>query len=337
MNIFDKRLIINTGKGGVGKTSVSAAIGLAAARRGKRVLIMQLGVKDRMARLFGSPPVGTEPIEVEDNLFAVNVTPQAAMEEYALLKLKLKTIYRAVFENRFIRTFLRVIPGLNELVYLGKAWHEEQARDTLGRPRWDMIVIDAPATGHGIFFMQIPKMITAMISSGPMYDEAMQIRRLVEDPTRTALNLITLVEEMPVNETIELKERVDSELHVPLGFVVCNALYPDRFSANQRALLHKLEQGYPENDDTLASLLDAGLFRLNRVEMQQHHLDRLETSVDLPQIRIPYFFTERFNFMTVSKIADEFNRQASAHAKGEPIPQPLPPEEPEWTGVGEAP
>ncbi len=328
VDIFDKRLIINTGKGGVGKTTLSAAIGLAAARRGKRVLIMQLGVKDRMARLFGAPFVGTDPVEVEDNLFAVNVTPESALEEYALLKLKLKTLYKAVFENRFVRTFLRVIPGLNELFYLGKAWYEEAARDAAGRPRWDMIVIDAPATGHGVFFLQIPRMITSMITSGPMYDEAAQIQRLVEDKSRTALNLVTLVEEMPVNETIELAAKVERELRVPLGFVVCNALYTQRFQPRQADLLRRIEDHWPDDGGHLDRLLDAGLFRLDRVEMQRRHLERLDDALTLPRVTIPYYFTERFNFQTIARIADELERQNKAILGGERAPQPLPPPPP---------
>ncbi len=310
-DLFEKRFVINTGKGGVGKTTISAAVALAAARRGKRVLLMDMSAKERFSRIFGSKPLSVEPLEVEENLFAVRITPDEALEEYAIMKLRLKTLYKAVFENRFIRTFLRVIPGLNELTLLGKAWHEEQARDPMtGRPVWDMIVIDAPATGHGVFFLQIPDVICSMITSGPMYQEARQIGDLVHDPRRTALNLITLVEEMPVNETIELKQRLDDALKVPLGFVVANAIYPPLFDAHAD-LMEKLDAAGPVEGD-LGRMLDAALFRRKRVELQRTYLDRIDAEIDLPQIHIPYYFTERFDFMTISKIADQIDRQASA-------------------------
>jgi hypothetical protein len=291
---------------------------LAAARRGKKVLIMELGTKEKMSRFFGSEPVGSEPVLVEENLYAVNVTPDAALEEYVVMKLKLRTLYKAVFDNRFVRSFLRVIPGLNELVLLGKAWYEEQATEPWsGKPRWDMIVVDAPATGHGVFFLKIPSVIVGAISSGPMYDEAQQIRSLLEDPRRTALNLITLVEEMPVNETIELKREIETTLGVPLGYVVANEIYDPRFSAADTELAKRLRREAGEagrEEDTVSDLLDASIFRADRVSLQVSYLDRIHREVTLPLIRIPYYFTERFGFMTISKIADDITRQVLADA-----------------------
>mgnify|MGYP000468796719 CR=1 FL=1 len=312
-NLFDKRFIINTGKGGVGKTTISAAIGLAAARRGKRVLLLDLGAKERISRIFGSRPLGYDEIEVEENLFAAHITPDVALEEYALMKLRLKTIYKAVFENRFVRSFLRVIPGLNELTLLGKAWHEEQAVDPdTGKPVWDMIIVDAPATGHGIFFLQIPDVITGMITSGPMFREASQISALIHDPVRTALNLVTLVEEMPVNETIELKARVDDELKVPLGYVVANSVYSPAFSPSQTRDVDTARERWPRDGGPVDRMLEAATFRQQRVELQRGYLERIDREIDLPQLRIPYYFTERFDFMTVSKIADQIERQVAA-------------------------
>jgi anion-transporting ArsA/GET3 family ATPase len=316
-DLFDKRFVINTGKGGVGKTTLSAAIGLAAARRGKRVLVMELNAKDKLARLFGASSVGDEPIEIEENLFAINVTPDAALEEYLLLKLRLKTLYRAVFENRFVRSFLRVIPGLNELVLLGKAWHEENRRDPdTGRPVWDMVVIDAPATGHGVFFLKIPDVIISALRAGPMVDEARRIADLLHDPRRTALNLITLVEEMPVNETIELRQQLRAELKVPLGFVIANAIYPPLFSDEQADQLRALREKIPNNGDHLDRMMEAALFRRGRVELQREYLDRIDREVDLPQLHVPYYFTERFDFQTISRIADQLDRQVRAHLQG---------------------
>lgn len=320
--LFEKRFIINTGKGGVGKTTISAAIGLAAARQGKKVLIMELGTKEKMSRLFGSDPVGSQPVLVEENLYAVNVTPDAALEEYVVMKLKLRTLYKAVFDNRFVRSFLRVIPGLNELVLLGKAWYEERATEAWsGKPRWDMIVIDAPATGHGVFFLKIPSVIVGAIGSGPMYDEAQQIRSLIEDPERTALNLITLVEEMPVNETIELKQEIEDTLGVPLGYVVANEIYAPRFGDDDAELMDRLKPHLADDSggQALAGLFDAAVFRAERVHMQASYLDRIRREVELPLIKIPYYFTERFGFMTISKIADDLTAQVLALEATEPM------------------
>lgn len=314
VDLFTKRFIINTGKGGVGKTTVSAAIGLAAARRGKRVLVMEMNAKDKLSRLFGTAAPGIEPVELEENLYGVNVTPDAALKEYAMMKVRIKTLYRAVFENRFVRSFLRVIPGLNDLNLLGKAWYEEQRLDpSTGKPYWDMIVIDAPATGHGVFFLKIPDVILSLVPTGPMAAEARQISDLIHDEKRTLLNLVTLVEEMPVNETIELRKRAEDELKVPLGYVMANSVYPSIFSEAQSDLLRKINAARQEGEGRVDKLLDAACFRAGRVQLQREYLERIDREIDLPCVKIPYYFTERFDFMTISRIADQINAQVASH------------------------
>jgi anion-transporting ArsA/GET3 family ATPase len=313
IDLFQRRFVINTGKGGVGKTTISAAIALAASRRGKRVLLMEIGAKERGSRLFGAAPLGFEPLEVEENLFAIHVSPEAAFEEYAVMKLRLKALYRAVFANRFMRSFLRVIPGLNELTLLGKAWHEVEARNPRGTFRWDMVIVDAPATGHGIFFLKIPDVITSLVTTGPMVEECRRLSALLRNRRTTVLNLITLVEEMPVNETIELRAQLEEEFDVPLGFVVANAVYPPLFDADEVRALRRRREEHPRDGSTGDRLLEAGLFRVERVELQSGYLDRIDRELDLPQIRVPYYFTERFDFQTISKIADDIERQVAAH------------------------
>ena len=120
-DLLDKRLLIVTGKGGVGKSSVAAALALLAARRGKRVLVCEVNAQERVAPLLGAAPSGPVTRQVADNLYTVNVTPPEAMREYGLMVLRFRTIYEAVFENRLVRYFLRVIPSLAELVMLGNS------------------------------------------------------------------------------------------------------------------------------------------------------------------------------------------------------------------------
>ncbi len=306
-DIFDHRLIINTGKGGVGKTVISAAYAFAAARQGKRVLLVQLGVKEKVSRIFGSSPVGVEPVEVEENLFSINVTPEAALEEYLVLKLRLKSLYKAVFENRFIHSFIRLLPGLHELNQLGKVWYELQATRSHRRPKWDLIVVDCHATGHGLFLLQSPAVIMNMISSGAMYQEAKKLYDMLKAET-TVLNLVTLVEEMPVNETIELRQILRDELNIKLGYVVANAVYEPRFGA--ATALTTARQAWPHDGSPTDQLLEAGMFRHSRVELQAHYLERLKAELSMPLIEVPYYFTEHFNFQTISKIADDIERQS---------------------------
>lgn len=303
VNLFEKRFVVNTGKGGVGKSTLSAAMALAAARKNKRVLAIELNTKERISRLFGRPEVGGTITKVHDNLWAVNVTPDEAMREYVLMNIRVEMFARAVFESRFVKQFLRVIPGLNELVLIGKAWYHEQEKDKHGQPVWDFIVIDAPATGHGLFLLRIPKVITDAVKSGPMANKTRLILDLLQDPKRTALNLITLSEEMPVNETIELKQQVDELLGMPMGYLIANGIYQKLFSAHEAAHLNKLSALRGQQDDLVGRLLNSAVFRHQRCELQSSYLKLLRSSIDLPLIEVPYYFTEKMDFDVISNMA----------------------------------
>lgn len=286
---------------------MASAFALSCARRGERTLLMELNVKDKVSSLFGTDQISTNITEVEDNLYAVNVTPMAAMEEYALMILKVKLIYKAVFENRVVRSFLKVVPGLNELLMLGKAYFHATEVDNHGKPVWDKIILDAPATGHGIFFLKIPSVITSIISSGHMYEEAKRILALLQDKERTALVIVTLAEDMPVNETLMLSDVIRDELEMPIGCVIANAVYRPLFNEEQSAFIEEAAQS--EHPDEVAGFFEAARFRANRVELQQFYLDRLKKEGTWPILTVPYYFMDRMSFATISEISDHFDRQ----------------------------
>ncbi len=319
MSIFDRSMVLFSGKGGVGKTTLASAFAYSCARRGKKTLLIELNVKDRLSALFGSIEVGTDIVEVEQNLYAVNITPQTAMEEYALMMLRVRMIYRAVFENRVVSSFLKVIPGLNELVMLGKAHYHATELDEQGRKVWDMVVVDAPATGHGIFFLRIPTVITSIIESGPMFSEAKKMEDFIRDPKECALNLVTLPEEMPVNETLMLRDVVREELKVPVGFVTANCVYEPLFDDREMGWVEQTGEDTFEEPET-QGFIDAARFRTQRVRMQRPYINRLAEEVDAPMVRVPYYFTERFDFQTIRKIADDLDRQLEPVADELPTP-----------------
>lgn len=316
MSLYDQRFVLFSGKGGVGKTVISSAYALSCARRGERTLLMELNVNDKVSSFFGSSRVGSEITEVEENLFAVNVTPDAALREYGIMILKVRLIYKAVFENRIVRSFLRSIPGLNDLLMLGKAYYHAIERAPSGGYVWDKVVVDAPATGHGLFFLQIPSVIMGFISSGHMFEESERIQTLLKDPEQTAIHLVTLAEEMPVNETLMMREELERRVGVNIGAVIANAIYPPIFSAEEQRWLKEAEKSAPvggaaAGSSMLGGLIDAANFRAQRVEMQQYHLARLKREVDRPVYQIPFHFSERMTFVGIAEIADALERLQS--------------------------
>ena len=164
--LLDRRLVVVTGKGGTGKSTMSAAVALAAARRGKRVLVCEVVAKERVADFFGKPASGPQIRELLPNLYSVHVRPREAMREYALMTLKYETLYKLAFENPAARYFLAAAPSLAEIVMLGKVWWHATQETERGRPRWDLVVLDAPATGHGLTFLTVPETSSAWSAKG---------------------------------------------------------------------------------------------------------------------------------------------------------------------------
>ncbi len=227
VDVFDRRLILVVGKGGVGRSTVAAAIAEQCARRGKKTLLFETNANDRFGTYFDKPPVGTEVTQLAQNLYAVNTNPAAALEEYGLMILKFKSVYEMVFENRVTRAFLRAIPGLDDYALLGKAWYHT-TEEKRGLPVWDTVIFDMPASGHSLSMLRIPWVITDTVPEGPLTRDARTVKDLLTDPRRTAAVLVTLAEEMPVNEAIELEEKLTAMGIVPQQ-VICNQIYPTHF------------------------------------------------------------------------------------------------------------
>src|SRR5258708_24052210 len=148
--LLDRRLVVVTGKGGTGKSTLSAALALAAARRGKKTLVCEVVAKERVADFFGRPPSGTQIRELVPNLYSVHARPREPMREYALITLRYETLYKIAFENAAARYFLAAAPSLAEIVMLGKVWWHATYDMDRGRPRCDLVVLYAPATGPGL-------------------------------------------------------------------------------------------------------------------------------------------------------------------------------------------
>lgn len=299
--LLDRRLLIVTGKGGVGKSTVSAALALLAARQGKRVLVCEVNVQERVAPLLGAPLAGAEVREVEPGLFTVNVSPPAAMREYGLMVLKFRTVYDAVFENRLVRYFLRVIPGLAELVILGKVLHEVR----LGR--WDLVVLDAPATGHAVQLLRVPSALLDTIPAGPLRHDAQWMQDMLVDPARTALAIVTLPEEMPVNEAIELDAQVRGILGIQRAALFVNAMPDDRFTHGEAARLGALS----EAPAPLGPAARAAALQATRAEHARRYLERARAAIDLPTTLLPLLPSASWGRAEIEDIAAAIERPAA--------------------------
>lgn len=272
--LLDRRLLLVTGKGGVGKSTVAAALALRLASAGLRTLLCEVNADRRLGRMMGHPEVGPEVRPVELNLSMVDLEPDASMREYVLLKIPSERVYRAVFENRLVRYFLRFIPALAETVMLGKVlWHLRQWPDAPGG--FDRIVLDLPATGHALALLGVPHSLVSALPSGPMSTEADWMLELLTDPAITSAVLVSLPEELPVNETLELAQALRGRLKVRIGAVVLNQSVESRFgpgdlgALSRRPGLTALAQAYEED-----------------ARRTEESVERLRT-IDAPLVQLP--------------------------------------------------
>jgi len=296
MALLDKRFLVVIGKGGVGKSTLSAALALAAVRAGKRVLVAEVNTRERISALLERRPVGSEIGRLEENLDAVDVEPRAAMREYALMILKFRAIYNAVFENRMVRYFLRAVPSLSQLVTLGKILYHVNERLPDGRPKWDLVIMDAPATGHGTLLLRLPQVLVASMPPGPMATEARKMHETLIDPLTTAVALVTLPETMPVNEAIELNRELRDVLGMAPAALFLNGYVEARFSAEER---ERLRAAPPH----LAAMALAAVERELRAEMSERFARKLAVDTELSPVIVPFLFTRRFGRAEVERVS----------------------------------
>jgi anion-transporting ArsA/GET3 family ATPase len=223
--LLDQRLLMLAGKGGVGRTTVAAALARAAARQGKRVLLAQTNAPERLGRLFGrATAIGPAVTAIDERLFAVNMNPRSALREYGILLLKYEPIYRAIFENKPMRSFLGAFPGLDYWSMLGKTWwHTTEMHD--GKPKYDLVILDGPASGHAVAMLRIPDAVEHAMPKGPLARDAALARGLLSDPTRTSVVMVTLPEDLPARETVTLARDLRA-LGISLGPLIVNAMPP---------------------------------------------------------------------------------------------------------------
>lgn len=297
----DKRFLIVTGKGGVGKTTVCAAEAVALASRGKRVLVAMCNAKERLSAMLGSELIGSEVTPVMPNVWAVNMDPERAIEEYGMLTLKSKTLYKVLFDNKYVRTFFRAVPGLHDWTLLGKAWWHTTETLPNGAWKYDVVILDAPATGHGLDMLRVPKVIVDVVPPGILRRDAERAVQLFQDPNACSVVLVTLPEEMPTTETIELARSLTEELRIPIGRVVVNGVLPPLFSKDERDALVGL--GAIACDGPGDAALLAGRDRAIRERVQAESLARLSKDLPVKPAFLPLLMEDAAQPLAIRKLA----------------------------------
>jgi len=308
--LLERRLVIVTGKGGTGKTSVAAALALAAAESGRRVLVAEVGRDEHVPRLLapGAPPVGYAGRELAPRLSVMRIDPYAALGEYLGIQLRVRSAVELVLRNRAFRQLMDASPGWRELITLGKVWHLEQMREPGGGPRFDLLVVDAPATGHGISFLDVPRVVVSAVRTGPLRRNAELVEEMIADHDRTLLLPVAIAEELPARETADLVAKVRRELRIALDRVVVNALVSRPFPAGLEDLdvaLARLpaEARWPGLPPPRVIAACAAHLR-SRYELNRVYLQEIALRTGLPVVPLPFLFSGIRNPQDLRQLAE---------------------------------
>ena len=309
-------VLIVAGKGGVGKTTVGACLAVAAARAGFDTMLIELEGFSPLARTLQAGPLGYEPRTVNHHgsgaetgsggrLRAMQLRPEQALADY-LDRTGMGPLINRVSRTGAVEVVTAATPGIRDLVTLGKIRQMEQAGVA------DLIVVDAPASGHAITFLTCAEAMAASSSSGPIREQADQVLAMLGDDTRCQVLLVTLPEETPVSETVETAFAIEDRVGLKLGPVVVNSVWPTVDGLERRLA----EVGDGTGVDR--ALITAARFRLERQADQHAQIDRLVRELPLPQIRLPHLFRADMDLAAIGELADALTNQVDALPVTEP-------------------
>jgi anion-transporting ArsA/GET3 family ATPase len=301
LDLLDKRLIFVTGKGGVGKSTIAVSLGLAAAQRGKRTIVCEIASQEQTSRFFKRAEVGFHEVELESNLWSISIDPDESMREYVLLQLKVRAMRDLLFRSRVFTYLTAATPGLKELVTIGKIWELSNRKVKKGR-EYDLVIVDAPATGQGIGFLQTPRTFANIARVGPIHSQAEELDRFITDQDATGTAIVSLPEEMPVNESANLEQQLREEIGVSVDRIYMNGLYPERFSAEEA---EKIDSATQNADGAVRGALRAAASEQRRAASQRGQLARLEERVSAPVKPLPFIFEPELGVEEARQLAAE--------------------------------
>jgi len=325
VNVLDRQLLFVTGKGGVGKSTVSAALAFLAARQGKRTLAVEVDEKGNLTDFFEHDRVGYEPVEVQRNLWAFTENTEDALNEYLRIFLRMPVLSRLGPVARIFDFVATAAPGVREILVTGKiAWEARERRKSgrgaggeAGQPKWDLIVVDSQATGHIVAQLEAHRTVGELVSVGAVRQQTEWMADIFEDPKRTGVLMVATPEEMPVSETIDLYRRFKERSHVDLAAVVVNRVLPEIFgraeeeafealrSAEATAIIEEEIGANPE------PYFEAARMAVTLRRTRAAHLRRLREEVPLPLVYVPFLFVKSHGMRTTRLVAEYLSEELS--------------------------
>ncbi|MGH9087858.1 MAG: ArsA family ATPase [Acidimicrobiales bacterium] len=303
--LLDLRLVFVTGKGGVGKTTVAAALAQLAAHRGKRVLACEVDAKGDLAALFESAPTDFAGREVAPGIVAMSMDTEASLREYLKLNLRIPVAGRISPLAKAFDFVATAAPGVREILTVGKLCYEVRER------HYDLVVVDAPATGHIVSQLAAPQAINDLVKVGLIRSQTDWMLDILSDPVQTGLVAVTTPEEMPVTETLELAGQVAAETTVRLAGVVVNRVLPELFGIHEEEVFEELS--LPQRTKELSDLvggdvgpvMEGARLAVTMRRTRAGHLDRLRTGLppQVPVLYLPYLFARFHGLRTTKQVA----------------------------------
>ena len=303
------RVLVVAGKGGVGKTTITAALARMAARAGLDVLVVELEGKPGVTTAFGgsgalgydAATLATTPAVDGDahtsgTVHARRITPDDALLEY-LADHGMGRISKRLVSSGALDVVSTAIPGIRDILVLGKIKQLEREADA------DLILVDAPATGHAMTFLSSAQGLLDAARSGPVRAQAADVVALLTDPERCQVALVTLPEEMPVNEVIEAAYQLEDKVGLTLGPLIVNACLPDEPWLTEDPAAAAAAAGVTLTDDQVAALAAAADFRASRYRLQAAQRTRLAEELPLHQLMAPFVFGDSIGPAEIETLA----------------------------------
>jgi anion-transporting ArsA/GET3 family ATPase len=309
--LLDRQLIFITGKGGVGKTTIAAALALLAAEHGKRTLVCEVDAKGNLAEFFETGPTRFEEREIHPNLWAMSMDTEASLKQYLSLQLKLPLVARIGPLAHTFDFVATAAPGVKEIVTVGKLCWEVKEH------HYDLVVVDASPTGHIVGQLAAPQAINHLVQVGLVRQQTGWMLDILGNPALTGLVIVATPEEMPVSETIELQRRVKAETTVDLAAVVVNRVLPELFGRGEEEVFERLDQSdsVAVLDDALAGsvqpLLDGARMAVTLRRTRAGHLERLRAAIDpaTPMLYVPYLFVRSHGLRSTRQVAEALSAE----------------------------